>query len=244
MKYQRLDVSQSTSEQRRERQTGGRQRPARVASDRGRSAPSRRTRRRRTSRRSRAPRRARPASGTPRIETQWKKTGSVQRKAIRPDQRWTRAIGRAALGQEAQPPVDPRGRQHLDAGEHERRRREPRLRRDRRREHGRDDVRVRLRDVREEHRREPTTSAARITRRTPIHCLAPRARSSGDRARASGARGRRFESCRAHDPLDAPLRLRPEPARGALPPVWHRTASRSSSSFTAATGRPSTTARS
>src|SRR5881275_1378147 len=27
----------------------------------------------------------------------------------------------------------------------------------------------------------------------------PRARSSGDRARASGARGRRFDSCRAHE---------------------------------------------
>ena len=31
-----------------------------------------------------------------------------------------------------------------------------------------------------------------------LHCLLPGARSSGDRARASGARGRRFDSCRAH----------------------------------------------
>ena len=35
----------------------------------------------------------------------------------------------------------------------------------------------------------------------------PRARSSGDRARASGARGRRFESCRAHDLTDVALFL-------------------------------------
>ena len=34
--------------------------------------------------------------------------------------------------------------------------------------------------------------------RASVHWRLPRARSSGDRARASGARGRRFESCRAH----------------------------------------------
>ena len=33
----------------------------------------------------------------------------------------------------------------------------------------------------------------------PLHWLLPGARSSGDRARASGARGRRFDSCRAHE---------------------------------------------
>src|SRR5207248_4685258 len=37
----------------------------------------------------------------------------------------------------------------------------------------------------------------------------PRARSSGDRARASGARGRRFDSCRAHFTGESPAGLRP-----------------------------------
>ena len=64
----------------------------------------------------------------------------------------------------------------------------------------------------------------RGSRHVRLHC-APRARSSGDRARASGARGRRFESCRAHDPFHASLRLPPEPARGALPPLGRRAAS-------------------
>src|SRR5512134_3861467 len=45
----------------------------------------------------------------------------------------------------------------------------------------------------------------------------PSARSSGDRARASGARGRRFDSCRAHDSIGPPLRPAPEPGRRALP---------------------------
>ena len=47
----------------------------------------------------------------------------------------------------------------------------------------------------------------------------------------------RFESCRAHDPLDAPLRLRPSQLELFLRLAPDR--SRSSSSFTAAIGKPS-----
>jgi hypothetical protein len=53
------------------------------------------------------------------------------------------------------------------------------------------------------------------TRDRPLHWLLPRARSSGDRARASGARGRRFDSCRAHQPPHGS----PEPAWLRVPAV-------------------------
>src|SRR5918998_3390524 len=50
----------------------------------------------------------------PRIKMQWKATGSVQRTASRPDQRWTGSPAAAGRERPSQLPEDPRAGRDLD----------------------------------------------------------------------------------------------------------------------------------